>query len=125
MASPRIDYKAEIERLSGIKAYPIVVPDKATYPCIQINMSGGKRDRDSSLITGRISNFRLSITILSTTATEAYGIEELLKIGLDESPLKTENSNTLIMYFDNSVELYNSQQALFEITIDFITKKLN
>ena len=102
MASPRIDYKAEIERLSGIKAYPIVVPDKATYPCIQIKMSGGKRDRDSSLITGRISNFRLSITILSTTATEAYGIEELLKIGLDESPLKTENSNTLIMYFDMS-----------------------
>jgi hypothetical protein len=126
MASPRIDYKDQIELISGLKVYPVFVPDKAKYPCIQMNISGGKRDGDSSMNGGsRISNFRLSLTILSPTASEAYRVEDLLKEGLDEKPLKTLNTNTLIMYFDNSVELYNYQQSLFEVTVDFLPKKLN
>jgi hypothetical protein len=125
MANPRIDYKDTIESISGVKVYPIVVPDKAKYPCIQMKLSGGKRDSDSSLTGSRISGFRLSLTILAKSAAEAYAIEDALKDGLDEKPLKTINTNTLIMYFDNSVELYNQSQALYEITVDFIPKKLN
>jgi hypothetical protein len=125
MANPRIDYKDTIESISGVKVYPIVVPDKAKYPCIQMKLSGGKRDSDSSLTGSRISGFRLSLTILAKSAAEAYAIEDALKYGLDEKPLKTINTNTLIMYFDNSVELYNQSQALYEITVDFIPKKLN
>jgi hypothetical protein len=125
MANPRIDYKDTIESISGVKVYPIVVPDKAKYPCIQMKLSGGKRDSDSSLTGSRIYGFRLILTILAKSAAEAYAIEDALKDGLDEKPLKTINTNTLIMYFDNSVELYNQSQALYEITVDFIPKKLN
>ena len=125
MAEPRIDYKNRVEEISGVKVYPITVPDKAKYPCIQMTLSGGKRDGDSSLTDSRISGYRLSLTIIADTASEAYAIESLLKDALDEKPLKTENTNTLIMYFDNSIEIYNYAQALFEVTVDFLPKKLN
>lgn len=125
MTSPRIDYKEAIESLSGVKVYPVVVPNKSEYPCIQMKLSGGKRDADSSMQGSKIYGFRLSLTILAETASETYAIEDKLKEGLDEKSLKTNNTNTLVMYFDNSVELYNNAQNLYELTVDFIPKKLN
>ena len=123
--SIRIDYKERIEAITALKVYPINVPDKTKYPCIQMLLSGGKRDTDSGLSGGSsIRGYRLSLTILASKASECYTIEELLIAGLDELPLVTDDTTTLIMYFDNSVELYNHQQRLYEVTVDFKTKQL-
>ncbi len=121
----RIDYKSVIEQVSGVNCYPVVVPDGAEYPCTMMTISGGKRDADSSNTQSELSNIRLSITVMASTLTEVSQIAQKIMDGLKNKSLVTENTKTLIMYFDGIVDIYNTQLSLFETTVDFQTRKLN
>ena len=121
----RIDYKEAIERISKLDVYPVIIPEGAKYPCIEMRISGGRRDDDSSLTDTSISNLRISLIVCAPKLSQCYAVETLLKNGLHNKSLNTTNSKTLVMYFDNSVETYNHAQSLFELTVDFLPKLLN
>jgi len=121
----RIDYKEAIERISKLDVYPVIIPEGAKYPCIEMQISGGRRDDDSSLNGTSISNHRISLIVCASTLAQCYEVEKLLKTGLHNKTLNTDNTKTLVIYFDNSVESYNHAQSLFELTIDFLPKLIN
>ncbi len=126
MRTFRKDIKEHIESITGVVVYPTVVPDKAKYPCIEMNISGGGRDGDSSLTDSKIREYRLTLTILfdPSSMESGYQIEESLE-ALQETQLSTVSTDTMIIYFDNSVELFNYSTNLYELTVDLKIKKLN
>ena len=121
----RIDFKNKIESITSLKVYPVIIPNKTKYPAIQLEMFGGGRDSDSSTTDTRIGNHRISITVCAADLTVCYEKEQLLKDALDGKPFDEGSTKALIMYFENSVELHNYSQNLYELTIDFSIKKIN
>ena len=125
MSTQRIDYKQLIEEITGIKVYPIIIPQNAIYPCIELSISGGARDSDSSIEVSNIKGYRVSITICSSLSSTNDGYESLLIDALDGKPNTKNGTKTLIMYHVGTAQLYNYSQGLHEMTIDFTTKIIN
>jgi hypothetical protein len=125
MSTQRIDYKQIIEEITGLKVYPIVIPQNAVYPCIELSISGGARDNDSSMDVTNIKGYRISLTICSSLSSINDGYESLLINALDNKPNVKNGTRTLVMYHIGTVQLYNYTQGLHEMTVDFTTKTIN
>jgi hypothetical protein len=125
MSTQRVDYKELIEEITNLKVYPIIIPQKATYPCIEMSISGGARDNDSSMDVSNIKGYRLSLTICSESISVNDSYEILLLNALDGKPNTKNGTKSLIMYHVGSTQLYNYSQGLHEMTIDFTTKIIN
>lgn len=120
----RIDLKNRVEEVAGAKVFPVTIPDKSVYPCIQLVLTGGLRNTDSTMKLNNVKDYRLSLTVCSPTLSVCYDIEELLIEAIDNEHHFTVGTKTLIAHHDNSVELFNYQQSLYELTVDFMIKRL-
>ncbi len=125
MSTHRVDYKELVEKITSLKVYPIVIPQKATYPCIEMTIFGGGRDDDSNISNANIRGYRISLTICSKLASTNAKYETMLINSLDGKPNITNGTKSLVMYYANTVEIYNYAQSLHEMTVEFTTKKLN
>lgn len=125
MSTHRVDYKQIIEEITNLKVYPIIIPQNVTYPCIEMSISGGARDGDSSIDSSNIKGYRISLTICSDLSSINDGYESLLIAALDGKPNIKNGTKSLIMYHVGTTQLYNYSQGLHEMTVDFTTKIIN
>lgn len=125
MSTYRVDYKELVEKITSLKVYPVVIPQGAKYPCIEMSLSGGGRDGDSSLSESNIKGYRLSLVICSELVSTNESYETKLLAALDGKALTQGDTKSLIIRHTNTVEIYNYAQGLHEMTVEFTTKKIN
>ena len=125
MSTHRVDFKDLIEEITGLKVYPVIIPQNAKYPCIQSTISGGGRDGDSNLANSNIKEYRLSIVVCSDKVSINDEIETKLITALDGNTITSGDTKSLVFRHTNTTELYNYTQGLHEMTIEFTTKTLS
>lgn len=125
MSNHRVDWKDLIEEITGLKVYPVVIPQGATYPCIEMNITGGSRNIDSNIKNINIRDYRINLTICSSSVAINAGHESELVDALDGKSITQNETKSLIMYHSNTIEIYNYSQGLHEMTVEFTSKKLN
>ena len=125
MSTYRVDYKELVEEITGLKVYPVIIPQGAKYPCIEMSLSGGGRDGDSSLSESNIKGYRFSLTICSGLVSTNESYETKLLTALDGKAITQGDTKNLIIHHVNTIEVYNYAQSLHEMTVEFTTKKIN
>lgn len=118
----RADIKARVEQITSLNVYPSKVPNGSSYPCLVMSIAGGSRNGSSNLTDVNLRDYRLSLTIMASTASECYSKEDQLIESLDNKPLNTDDTNLMMIRYDNTLEILNYDQDLYELNVDFILK---
>ena len=124
MSNFRVNYKELFESITCLKIYPVVIPQNANYPCIQMTTSGGARDTSSNLAKTNITSHRIILTICSDKVSTNVGYEKMLLDAIDYNSNVYKETKSLIIEHAGTTELFNYTQNLHEMTIEFKTKIL-
>lgn len=123
MSTHRIDYKEMIEEITGLKVYPVVIPQGAATPCIEMQIFGGGRSGDANLMDPNIRDYRISIKVCSDKISTNAPYETMLVDALDGKSMTYGDTKTLGFNYIGTTETYNYAQDLHEMDVEFTAKK--
>ena len=119
-----IDILADLESLIGWKAYPIKIPQNATYPAIVYKELNNTRNDESSLSGNELRNLRYEIVLVADDSESIITNKAKLLERYEGFSGMLGNTNIFISRIFSSVPFFDNAQQNFEynITVEFTVK---
>lgn len=120
-----IDLLNDLETLTGWSAYPIKIPQNASFPAIVYKEIGNNRNDQSSLSGKELKDLRYEIVIVTPDSEQLILKKTDIINRYEGFSGMMGNSNIFISRIFSSIPMYDNAQQNFEhnITVTFTVKE--
>lgn len=120
-----VDLVQELKTLLGWEAYPIKIPQNASYPATVYKEIGNSRNGESSLSLSNLKDLRYEITVVSPDSEQTILAKGTIIDKYEGFSGAIGDTNIFITRVESSVPTYDNAQQNFEynITIKFTEQK--
>lgn len=125
MTMMEIDLMADLRTTTGWEAYPIKIPQDASYPAIVYKEIGNTRNSESSLSGKELSNVIYEIVLVTSDSAEVIRKKDLIINRYQSLSGLMGNTNIFTSNIASSIPTYDNAQNNFEynITVNFTVKQ--
>lgn len=108
------DFKTAAEEYTGLKVFPMHLPEDTTIPCIVYRHSSADRSSDSNMSESNIEMYVIDVSVYTNTTYDHYTIGDVLRQSFNNKSGVIGVSDVLISRVETYGESYDKSTRLYE-----------